>query len=94
MKGGCPTYLPVLRSHEEMLLGSIVSFPFVASPSVHSLSRRSIPTTPNAVLLEGESEAEEVSSGAADAEDVGGFATDVASGPVSSLSSMACSSSS
>lgn len=77
-----------------MLLGSIVSLPFEASPSVHSFRRRSIPTTPNAVLLEGVAGEEEVSSGPAEAEDVGGSATDVVNVLGSSLSSIACSSSS
>lgn len=87
-------YLPVLRSHAAILLGNIVSWPFSASPSVHSLRRRSMPTTPNAVLLEGGFEEDEACSGAADAEDVGGSTIEVVSRPVSSLSSIACSSSS
>lgn len=47
-------YLLVLRSHSLMLLGRIVSLPFLASSSVHSLRRRNIPTTPSAVLSEDE----------------------------------------
>ncbi len=46
--------MSVLRSHSVMLLGRIVSLPFLASSSVHSLSRRSIPTTPSAVLSDDE----------------------------------------
>ena len=41
-------YLLVLRSHATMFLGRMVSLPFQASSSVHSVSRRSMPTTPNA----------------------------------------------
>lgn len=53
-----------------------------------------MPTTPSAVLLEGGFEEDEACLGAADAEDVGGSTKEVASGLVSSLSSIACSSSS
>ena len=87
-------YLPVLRSHAAILLGSIVSLPFSASFSVHNLRRRSMPTTPNAVLFDALSEEVEVCSGAADADDVGGSTTEVVRGSNSGSSSMACSSSS